>query len=71
MEIRLYKHVYLTPFIRLNLYTKGFSLSFGHARIGWLTLGRRGIRGTLDTGVPGAYLTESRTWGEFKNRRKS
>jgi len=38
MELRILKHVYLSPWIRLNLYTKGWSISFGHRLLGWLTL---------------------------------
>jgi hypothetical protein len=65
MELRILKHVYLSPWIRLKLYTKGWSLSFGHRRLGWITVGPRGIRGTLDTPVPGVYITESRSWKDL------
>jgi hypothetical protein len=34
MELRIWKRIYLTPWIRLNLYTRGFSISVGHSRIG-------------------------------------
>ncbi len=33
MQLRIWKRIYLTPFVRLNLYTRGFSISFGHRRI--------------------------------------
>jgi hypothetical protein len=69
MRLRIWKCIYLTPFVRMNLYTAGFSISFGHRRIGWLTFGRRGIRATLDTGVPGTYLTEGRTWKELAKQK--
>jgi len=50
MELRILKHVYLSPWIRLNLYTKGRSISFGHRRLGWLTLGS--ARSPGDFGYP-------------------
>jgi hypothetical protein len=68
MQPRIWKQIYLSPFVRLNLYTRGFTISFGRHRIGWVTFGRRGIRVTLDTGMPGTYLTERRTWDELSNR---
>ena len=51
MELRVWQRIYLCPFIRVNLYTRGFTLSFGHRRLGWITIGRRGIRAPLDTRV--------------------
>jgi hypothetical protein len=69
MELRILKHVYITPWIRLNLYTKGWSLSLGHRRMGWITVGPRGIRGTLDTPVSGIYLSESRSWKDLTRPR--
>jgi hypothetical protein len=68
MELRILKHVYLSPWIRLNLYTKGWSISFGHRRLGWITVGPRGIRATLDTPVSGIYLSESRSWKDLRPR---
>ena len=65
MELRIWKHVYLTPFIRLNLYTRGFSVSFGHRRCGWITFSKRGIRETLDTPIPGVYLSEGQQWEDI------
>jgi hypothetical protein len=58
MEVRIWRRIYLCPWIRLNLYTRGFSISLGHRSIGWLTFGRRGVTGTLSTGIPGVYLSE-------------
>jgi hypothetical protein len=53
MELRIWRRIYLTPFIRLNLYTRGFSVSVGHKNIGWLTFSRRVLRATIDLqGVP-------------------
>jgi hypothetical protein len=48
MQLRIWKQIYLSPLVRLKLYTQGFSISVGHSRIGWITIGRRGIRGTGD-----------------------
>jgi hypothetical protein len=67
MRIRVWKQIYTTPFVRLNLQTKGFSLSFGHRGIGCVTIGRRGIRETLDTPMPGVYVSEEQRWDELKN----
>jgi hypothetical protein len=65
MPLVIRKHIYFSPFVRLNLYTRGCTVSFGHRSIGWITLGRRGIRETIPTGIPGAYLTESQSWSWF------
>jgi hypothetical protein len=62
MQLRIWRRIYLTPFVRLNIYTKGFTISFGHFRIGWLTFGRRELRATVPTGVPGVYLSERQRW---------
>jgi hypothetical protein len=61
MQLRIWKQIYLTPLVRLNLYTRGFTISFGHRRIGWITFSKRGIRVTLHTPVPGVYLSEGTT----------
>jgi hypothetical protein len=65
MELRIWKRIYLSPFVRVNLYTRGFTISFGHRGIGWITFGRRGIRETLDAPVPGVYLSEGQRWREI------
>jgi hypothetical protein len=65
MELRIWKRVFITPFIRLNLYTRGFSVSFGHRGLGWITLGKRGIRETLNTPIPGVYLSEGQQWKDI------
>lgn len=49
MRLQFLKRVYLTPFVRLNFYTQGVSISFGHTRIGWLTFGRHAIWQTVDS----------------------
>jgi hypothetical protein len=65
MQLRIWKQIYLTPLVRLNLYTRGFTISFGHRRIGWITFSKRGIRVTLHTPVPGVYLSEGQQWPEI------
>jgi hypothetical protein len=65
MELRIWKRIYLSPFVRLTLYAEGFTISFGHRGIGWITFGRRGIRETLDTGIPGVYLSEGQRWRDI------
>jgi hypothetical protein len=62
MQLRVWKKIYLCPWIRLNIYTRGVSISFGHRRLGWITLGPRGVRGTLDTPIQGVYLTQQQPW---------
>jgi hypothetical protein len=68
MRLKIWKRIYIGPFVRLNITDGGLSISFGALKIGWLTIGRRGIRATLPTGIPSAYLTEGQTWDELGNR---
>jgi hypothetical protein len=56
MQLRIWKRIYPSRFVRLNLYAKGFTISFGHRRIGWIKFSKRAIRETLHTPVPGVYL---------------
>jgi SpoVK/Ycf46/Vps4 family AAA+-type ATPase len=49
MELRIWKRICLSPWIRLNFYTRGLTVSFGHRSLGWLTFGQRGIRATPST----------------------
>jgi hypothetical protein len=65
MQLRIWKRVYLSPFVHLNLYTRGFSISFGRRRIGWITFSKRTIRETLHTPVPGVCLSEGQLWQEI------
>jgi hypothetical protein len=65
MQLRIWKRVFLTPFVRLNFYTRGVTVSFGKRGLGWITFGRRGVRATVPTGIPGAYLSEAQTWGRL------
>jgi hypothetical protein len=62
MELRIWKRFCVTPWIRLNFYTRGFSLSVGHNGIGWITFGKSGVRGTIPTGIPGVYLSQKVRW---------
>jgi hypothetical protein len=68
MKLRLWKKIFITPFIRLNLSNGGLSISFGHRGAGWLTLSRRGLTWTANTGVPGLYVTDSTRWKNFTRR---
>ena len=53
VQLRIWKHVYLTPFVRLNLYTRRFTICIGPSPgVGWY-LRPGGIRSTLDTGTAG------------------
>jgi hypothetical protein len=66
MKLRIWKRIYLTPFVRLNITDGGFSISFGRRGLFWVTLSRRGIRWTADTGVPGLYATDSVRWKDLQ-----
>jgi hypothetical protein len=70
MQLMIRKRIFLTPFVRLNIFNSGFSLSLGHRSLGWLTLGRRGITETIDTGVSGVYLTDSQRWDELRRPKR-
>lgn len=59
------KRFYLLPWLRINLYTRGVSLSIGKNGLGWITFGRRGIRGTVPTGIPSIYLSEAQSWNSL------
>ncbi len=65
VELRVWKRIYLSWFVRLNLYTRGFTISLGHRGIDWITSERRGIRETLATGIPGIYLSEGQQWRDI------
>lgn len=54
MGFRLYRRVRIAPGIRLNLGTRGASMSFGH-RGCWYTTGAHGRR-TATLGFPGTGL---------------
>jgi hypothetical protein len=70
MQLRIWKTFYVCPFCRLNIFNRAVSISFGHRNLGWLTIGPRGLRGTLDTGIPGVYLTEKTTWARIRARSR-
>jgi hypothetical protein len=58
MSLRLFKEIYATPWLRLNIFNRGISLSIGH-RFPWLyTIGPRGFRETIDV-MPGVFITET------------
>jgi hypothetical protein len=65
MQIRIWKRVFITPFIRLNFTNGGVSISFGRRGLGWVTLSRRGLRWTADTPLPGLYATDSVRWKDL------
>jgi hypothetical protein len=65
MELRIWRRLNLGPRIRLGVYPRGITISFG-----WLTFGRRELRATLPTGVPEAYLTEGRSWKGLSSKQK-
>jgi hypothetical protein len=64
-QVQIWKSLCLSPSVRLNLDTKGFTISFGYRGIGWITFERRGIRETLDTGIPDVYLSEGQRWHQI------
>ena len=68
MQLRVWKHIFIGPFARLNIYDGKVSISFGKRRLGWLTLGPRGVRGTLDTPIPGVYFTETQPWKKPRHK---
>jgi hypothetical protein len=68
MEIRIWRRFFITPFLRVNLYTRGFTVSLGHNEIGWITFGKSGVRGTIPTGIPGVYLSERVRWKDLPPR---
>jgi hypothetical protein len=61
MKLVIRKRVSLGPFVRLNIFNSGFSVSLGHRSLGWITLGRRGIRESVSV-ASGIYATEGQTW---------
>ena len=65
MEIKLYKRVFLTPFLRLTFTNSGVSISFGHRSVGWLTFGKRGLTETIDTPISGVYATDKQSWRQI------
>jgi hypothetical protein len=72
MQLRIYKHIYLGPWIRLNIFNRGISISCGHRSMGWFTIGPPGFRETLDTPIPGVYLTETQRFKDLQRKlRKS
>jgi hypothetical protein len=67
MQLKCWRQIYLAPFVRLNSSNRSISISFGHRSVGWFTIGPRGFRETLDTPIPGVFITETQ---RFKDARK-
>ena len=65
MKLVIRKRVFLGPYIRLNIFNSGFSVSVGHRSLGWLTLGPKGLTETIDTGVSGVFLTDKQRWRDL------
>lgn len=61
MGLRFYRRLPLLPGVRLNVSTRGASVSFGH-RGAWYTVGRHGRR-TATLGWPGTGLRYTTTTG--------
>jgi hypothetical protein len=57
-HLRYFRRVSLLPGLRLNASRRGLSVSVGHRGLGWLTVGPRGRRVTVDTPIKGLYYTE-------------
>jgi hypothetical protein len=70
MKLVIRKYVFLCPWVRLNIFNSGFSVSVRHRSLGWITLGRRGITETIDTGVSGVYLKDSQRWNELRRPKR-
>jgi hypothetical protein len=60
MKLMIRKHIYVGPWVRLNIFNTGFSVS----------LGRRGITETIDTPVSGVFLTSSQRWSELRPQKR-
>ncbi len=66
MGLRFYRRVHLLPGVRLNVGTRGASVSFGH-RGAWYTVGPHGRR-TATLGWPGTGLRYTVTRGGTGSR---
>ena len=67
MGLRLYRRVPLLPGVRLNVGTRGASVSFGH-RGAWYTVGPHGRR-TATLGFPGTGIRYTTTSGGGRPRQ--
>ena len=67
MGFRFYRRLPLIPGVRLNLSTRGASVSFGH-RGAWYTVGSHGRR-TATLGWPGTGLRYTATTGGGRPRQ--
>lgn len=68
MGLRFYRRVHLLPGVRLNVGTRGASVSFG-ARGAWYTVGPHGRR-TATLGFPGTGIRYTTTAGGAGSRRE-
>ena len=69
MSLRFYRRVQIVPGVRVNLGTRGASVSFGH-RGAWYTMGAHGRR-TATLGWPGTGLRYTVASGGRGPRRGS
>jgi hypothetical protein len=69
MKLVIRKYVFLCPWVRLNIFNSGFSVSLGHRGIGWITLGRRGIRESVPI-ASGVYLQDSQRWPDLRRPKR-
>jgi len=67
MGLRLFRRLPLLPGVRLNVATRGLSVSFGH-RGAWYTVGANGRR-TATLGWPGTGLRYTTTTGGGRPRQ--
>jgi hypothetical protein len=70
MKLVIRKHVFLGPWARLNIFNSGFSVSLGHRSLGWITLGKRSVTESIDTGVSGVYLQDSQRWSDLRPSKR-
>jgi hypothetical protein len=59
MELRIWKRIYLCPFVRLSLYTRGFTISFGHRGLGGLASAGAGFEAPCRRYPRGLYLRKT------------
>ncbi|MGH8226986.1 MAG: DUF4236 domain-containing protein [Steroidobacteraceae bacterium] len=67
MGLRYYRRIHLVPGVRVNLGTRGVSVSVGH-RGAWYTTGSHGRR-TATLGIPGSGLRYTTTRGGGRRAR--
>jgi hypothetical protein len=65
MTLVIRKHIFITSFIRLNIFNSGFSVSVGHRNLGWVTFDRKGITESVPI-ASGVYVTDSQRWADLR-----